>query len=82
MKQLLIKNGHPDKQSFNYALSEAYIERANKTNTTISQINIAELKFNPNLKFGYRKRMELEPDLMMAVEKIKNAHHIVWIFPM
>ncbi|MDO6803985.1 NAD(P)H-dependent oxidoreductase [Wenyingzhuangia sp. 1_MG-2023] len=82
MKQVLIINGHPDKESFNYALSEAYIKGSNKTNSIISQINIAELEFNPNLQFGYRKRMELESDLVLAIEKIKKADHIVWVFPM
>ena len=82
MKQVLIINGHPDQKSFNYALSEAYIKGANKTNSVISQINIAELEFNPNLRFGYRKRMALEPDLVLAIEKIKKADHIVWVFPM
>lgn len=81
MKQVLIINGHPDKESFNHALSEAYIKGANKTNATLSQINISELKFNPNLTFGYRKRMELEPDLIDAIDKIKKADHIVWLFP-
>ncbi|SFW55573.1 Putative NADPH-quinone reductase (modulator of drug activity B) [Sinomicrobium oceani] len=82
MKQVLIINGHPDKQSFNYALSEAYIKGAATTNAVLTQINIAELEFNPNLAFGYRKRMELEPDLSDAIDKIKKADHIVWIFPM
>jgi NAD(P)H dehydrogenase (quinone) len=40
------------------------------------------LEFNPNLAFGYRKRTELEPDLLEAIEKIKKSDHIVWIFPM
>lgn len=82
MKQVLIINGHPDTESFNYALSTAYIKGANKTGSILTQINIAELEFNPNLKFGYRKRMELEPDLVNAMDKIKRADHIVWIFPM
>jgi len=82
MKQVLIINGHPDKQSYNYALSEAYLKGATKTNSILTQINIADLEFNPNLTFGYRKRMELEPDLVDAIEKIKKADHIVWIFPM
>ncbi|MFT6030997.1 MAG: putative NADPH-quinone reductase [Roseivirga sp.] len=82
MKQVLVINGHPDKQSFNYALSEAYMLSANKTNSTVTQINIADLEFNPNLEFGYRKRIELEPDLVDALGKIKKADHIVWIFPM
>lgn len=82
MKQVLIINGHPDKQSFNYALSEAYIKGANKIDATLTQINITDLDFNPNLTFGYRKRMELEPDLIDTIDKIKKADHIVWIFPM
>ncbi len=82
MKQILIINGNPDKQSFNYALSEAYKESASKTNAVISQINISDLDFNPNLEFGYRQRTELEPDLIDAIEKIKKANHIVWVFPM
>lgn len=82
MKHVLIINGHPDKESFNYALSQAYINGTNKTNSIISQINISELKFNPNLQFGYRKRTELEPDLVKSIQKIKKANHIVWVFPM
>jgi len=81
MKQILIINGHPDKQSYNYALSKAYKEGANKTNAVITQINISDLDFNPNLEFGYRQRTELEPDLIDAIEKIKKADHIAWIFP-
>nr|WP_321411390.1 NAD(P)H-dependent oxidoreductase [uncultured Carboxylicivirga sp.] len=82
MKQVLIINGHPDKESFNYALSEAYKKGVSKTENTLSQINISELSFDPNLKFGYRQRMDLEPDLVNAINKIKKADHIVWLFPM
>jgi putative NADPH-quinone reductase len=82
MKRVLIINGHPDKQSYNYALSEAYKNGANKTNAIIDTINISDLDFNPNLRFGYRQRTELEPDLKDAIDKIKKANHIVWVFPM
>jgi putative NADPH-quinone reductase len=82
MKQVLIINGHPDKQSYNYALSGAYLKGASKTKAVLTQINIADLEFNPNLAFGYRKRTELESDLLDVIEKIKKAEHIVWIFPM
>jgi len=77
MKQILIINGHPDKQSYNYALSEAYKSGANKTNAIIDTINISELEFNPNLKFGYRQRTELEPDLIDAIKKLKKADQII-----
>ncbi len=39
------------------------------------------MQFNPNLQFGYQKRIELEPDLLGAWEKIKWADHLVWIHP-
>jgi putative NADPH-quinone reductase len=80
-KNILIINGHPDKESFNYGLSEAYIKGAKESNATIKEIRIRELDFNPNLQFGYRKRTELEPDLLDAQEKLKWANHIVWIYP-
>ena len=82
MKKVLIINGHPDRESFNYALSKAYKNGVDKANATVEQINIAELDFSPNLKFGYRKRTDLEPDLIDAIEKIKQADHMVWVFPM
>lgn len=79
--KILIINGHPDKESFNYALSEAYKKGAKKSGAEIQEIRIRELNFNPNLAFGYRKRTELEPDLLHAQELIKWADHLVWIYP-
>lgn len=39
------------------------------------------MDFNPNLEFGYRKKSELEPDLLDAQAKLKWADHVVWIYP-
>lgn len=33
------------------------------------------------MEFGYRKRTELEPDLIKSQEKIEWAEHIVWVYP-
>ena len=76
-KKILIINGHPDNESFNFGLSEAYRKGAKKSDAKIKEINIRELDFNPNLQFGYRKQTELEPDLLKAQEKLKWADHIV-----
>ena len=81
MRKILIINGHPDKESFNFALSATYKNGAKKSNAEIKEINIRELNFNPNLQFGYRKRTELEPDLLIAQEKLKWADHLVWVYP-
>lgn len=81
MKKILIINGHPDKESFNFALAQSYKKGALKSGAHIQEIHIGELNFNPNLQFGYRKRTALEPDLLDAQEKIEWAEHLVWIYP-
>jgi NAD(P)H dehydrogenase (quinone) len=81
MKKILIINGHPDAESFNFAISEAYKKGAKKAGAEIKELVIRDLNFNPNLQFGYRKRTELEPDLIDAQQKIKWADHVVWIYP-
>lgn len=80
-KKILIINGHPDKESFNYGISEAYKKGAKKSQAEVKEIRVRELEFNPNLQFGYRKRTELEPDLLHAQELIKWADHLVWVYP-
>ncbi|GAA5032980.1 NAD(P)H dehydrogenase [Marivirga lumbricoides] len=79
--KILIINGHPDKESFNFALAEAYKKGALSSGAEIREISIRDLQFEPNLQFGYRKRTELEPDLLEAQSKIKWADHLVWVYP-
>ncbi|UQB69303.1 NAD(P)H-dependent oxidoreductase [Epilithonimonas zeae] len=81
MKKILIVNGHPNKDSFNFGITESYKEGALKSGAEVREIVIADLNFNPNLQFGYQKRMELEPDLVESWEKILWADHLVWIHP-
>lgn len=81
MKKILIINGHPDDESYNYGLSNAYKVGAEKSGAEVKEIKIRELNFNPNLQYGYRKRTELEPDLLEAREKLQWADHIVWVYP-
>ncbi len=81
MKKILIIQGHPDRESYNFGLSDAYKKGAEQSGAEVKEIVIRELDFNPNLEFGYRKRTELEPDLLDAQEKIKWADHLVWVYP-
>lgn len=80
-KKILIINGHPNKDAFNYGITTAYKKGAKNSGAEVKEIIIADLKFNPNLQFGYQKRTELEPDLTEAWEKIKWAEHLVWVHP-
>lgn len=81
MKKILIINGHPNRESFNFGISESYRKGAEESGAEIKEIVIADLNFDPNLKFGYKKIMELEPDLVEGWEKIVWADHLVWIHP-
>ena len=80
-KKILIINGHPNKEAFNFGLAEAYKKGAESTGAEVKEIVIADLQFNPNLQFGYQKRTPQEPDLLDSWEKIKWADHLVWVHP-
>lgn len=82
MGKIVVINGHPDKESFNSAIAHAYITSALDLGTEVRYIPIGELDFNPNLQFGYRQRMELEPDLAKALQDIQWSEHQVWIHPL
>lgn len=81
MKKIALINGHPHQESFNFTLAEAYKKGAEKSGVEIKEIIIRNLDFNPNLEFGYQKRIDLEPDLIKAWEIIQWADHLVWIHP-
>lgn len=81
MKKIAIINGHPNKDSFNFGVTEAYRLGASEAGAEVREIVIRDLNFNPNLQFGYQKRMELEPDLLKAWEIIQWADHLVWVHP-
>ena len=81
MRKILIINGHPDKESFCSALSEHYKIGADSSGADCKLINLTELNFSPVLKYGYRKRTELEPDLLEAQKFISAAEHLVFIYP-
>ncbi|MGR3811363.1 NAD(P)H-dependent oxidoreductase [Jiulongibacter sp. NS-SX5] len=81
MKKVLVIQAHPDPESYCQALGESYV-RGIKTHSEVKVLYIRNLDFNPNLKFGYRKRTDLEPDLLKAWEDVKWADHITIIHPL
>jgi putative NADPH-quinone reductase len=81
MKKILIINGHPDKESYCYALAESYRNGVIQSGAVVKVINLIDLKFNPILTYGYRKISELEPDLIQAQKDILEANHLVFVYP-
>jgi len=82
MRKILILQGHPNKDSYCFALGQAYKKGALETGAEVEVVNIVELDFNPNLKYGYNNRTDLEPDLLAAWDKIKWANHVVLVHPL
>ncbi|EJL71225.1 NAD(P)H-dependent oxidoreductase, partial [Chryseobacterium populi] len=82
MRKIVVINGHPYKESFNSAIAHSYITSALNFGSQVRYIAIGELDFNPNLQYGYQQRMELEPDLVKALEDIRWSEHQVWIHPL
>ncbi len=81
MKKILIINGHPNKESFCFALAESYKKGADTTGADCKVINLVDLEFNPILNHGYSKISVLEPDLVMAQKEILAANHLVFVYP-
>ncbi len=81
MKKILLIDGHPDETRLTSALMSANSRGSEEAGYQVSQIVIRELAFEPNLKFGYQQRLELEPDLLAAIDAIKACDHMVWVHP-
>ena len=81
MKKILLIDGHPDETRLTSALMSSYRHGAEEAGYQVSQIVIRDLAFEPNLRFGYKQRLELEPDLLAAIDAIKACDHMVWVHP-
>ncbi len=81
MKNILIINGHPDKESFCFALAESYQKGTEQSGVTCKVINLIDLDFDPILTYGYKKISVLEPDLLKAQQDIAAADHLVFVYP-
>lgn len=81
MKRITVINGHPNKDSLCFGLVDAYVKGARQSGAEVREITVAKMSFNANLQYGYQKRMELEPDLVKAIDDIKWADHLVWVHP-
>jgi len=81
LKKILLIDGHPDETRLTSALMSAYRSGAEEAGYQVSQIVIRDLAFEPNLRFGYKQRLELEPDLLAAIDAMKACDHMVWVHP-
>ncbi len=81
MKKILIINGHPYEESYCNEIARRYKTGADGAGANCEVLNLYDLEFSLNLKYGYHRRTELEIDLVKAQEMIKNAEHLVFVYP-
>lgn len=82
MKKILVINGNPVAESLSSALATEYIAGSENKGFEVQRIDVNKMEFDPNLKYGYKNRMEMEPDVQEAIEAVKTADHLVWVYPM
>ncbi len=81
MKKILVINGHPDSESLCSSLAKKYKQGADLVGAKCDMINLTDLEFSPILKYGYSKRIKLEPDLKKVQDLILKADHLVFVYP-
>lgn len=81
MKNILLIFSHPDKNGLNGKLANIFEEELRNKKFEFRRINLGEINFELNLKNGYRKIQELEPDLKSAQADILWADYLIFFFP-
>lgn len=80
MKHYIIM-AHPDKDSFNGRLAEAYYQKLLERGAEARLDCLGELQFDPILHHGYKQIQELEPDLQRVQANLRWCDQLVLIYP-
>lgn len=80
IERLLVIAGHCS-GSFGLALTEAFVEAAQKQGREVRLLRLDQLQFDPILHLGYQIVQPLEPDLQRAQEDISWAQHVTIAYP-
>lgn len=74
----LVIDGHPDARSLTAELARRYASGHGDAPV----LALRDLAFDPHLRFGYRERMPLEPDLVDAKQMLAEADTVVVVTPL
>lgn len=78
---ILLLDGHPDEGRFASHLLDLY-EAALRSGCDVTRIAVRDLTFTPNLRRGYAKRTDWEPDIHRVAAALDSCDHLVVAFPM
>ena len=79
--KVLVILAHPRKGSLCGALADAYSAGARQAGAEVRRLDIAEMKFNPNVVEVSPSNQAAEPSLREAMGLVRWAEHMVFIFP-
>lgn len=82
LRHAMILSAHPEPQSFNRAIANAWRLGAMEGGVSVESIEVSELEFDPRRAGGYENETPLEPDLLRVQEAIARAAHVVVAFPL
>ena len=73
----LVIDGHPNPDSLCAALARSYVAGDPQARL----LAVRDLDFDVHMRYGYARRMAIEPDLAQARAAIRDARHIVVVTP-
>lgn len=79
--KIYILLGHPDSDSFNGCIADAYYETAKAKGHEVRIQKLGDMQFDPILWKGYKQLQVLEPDLKTAQENILWCNKWLIIYP-
>jgi putative NADPH-quinone reductase/1,4-dihydroxy-2-naphthoate octaprenyltransferase len=79
--RVLIIVGHPRADSFSHALARAYRAGAERAGVELRELELAALRFDPNVTTRGFADQPVEPDLARARALIAWAEHLVLVYP-
>jgi putative NADPH-quinone reductase/1,4-dihydroxy-2-naphthoate octaprenyltransferase len=79
--KVLLVLGHPRRDSLCGALAEAFAAGARQAGVDLRRLDLRELQFDPNVIAGSPRNQPLEPSIREAVELVRWAEHLVFVFP-
>ena len=82
MRRIMIVIGHPQKSTLCEALGNAYKNGAESAGHEAKIFHLADMRFDPILREGYRREQALEPDLRAAYDALAACDHLVLVFPL
>lgn len=81
MKRILVINGNPKTTSLCHSLTDSYVQGAKESGYEVSTVHLSALAFQAISREGYGNIQELEPDLVDLQNQIRDASHLVFIYP-